>query len=66
MIFHGNQCYDLNTDSEHLYFIREPPLTAFTQLKPTTLLLRKIAWITKNKRVDNINIPFVRIFLDRE
>ena len=40
-IFYGNLCYDLNTDLEHLYILREPPLAAFTQLKPITFLLTR-------------------------
>ena len=33
--------YDLNTDSEKLYISREPPVVAFTPLKPLPFLLRK-------------------------
>ena len=47
LIFYGNLCYVLNTDSEHLNVLREPILAAFTQLKPVPFLLR----ITKNKYV---------------
>ena len=32
VIFYGNLSYNLNTDLEHIS--REPPLAAFTQLKP--------------------------------
>ena len=41
VIFYGYLCYDLNTDSEHLYILRQPPLGAFTQLKPITFLLKR-------------------------
>ena len=40
-IFYGDLCYNLNTDSEHLYILTEQPLAAFTQLKPITFLLRR-------------------------
>ena len=41
-IFYGNLLwYDLNTDSEKLYISREPPVVAFTPLKPIPFLLRK-------------------------
>ena len=40
VIFNGNLRYDLNTDSEHIYILREPALATFTQLKPITFLLR--------------------------
>ena len=41
LIFYGYLCYDLNTDSEHLHILREPPLAAFTHLKHITFLLRR-------------------------
>ena len=40
VIFYGNPFYNLNTDSEHLHILREPPLASFTQLKPINFLLR--------------------------
>ena len=40
VIFYGNLCDNLNTDSEP-YILREPPLAAFTQLKPIAFLLRR-------------------------
>ena len=41
VIFYGYLCYDLNIDSEHLYILKEPPLAAFSQLKPIIFLLRR-------------------------
>ena len=64
MIFYGNNlCSLLNTDSEHLYILREPPLAAFTQLKPSPFLIKR-TWISKNKCVKSIFV--FRIFLARE
>ena len=40
LVFYGNLCYGLNTDSEHLYVLKEQP-AAFTQLKSITFLLRR-------------------------
>ena len=40
VIFHSNLCYDLNTDPGVLYISREPPLAAFTQLKPIPLIFK--------------------------
>ena len=38
VIFYGKLCYDLKTDSEHLYILRKHPLAGFSQFKSTTLL----------------------------
>ena len=41
-IFYGYLCYDLNIDPEHLYILKEPPLAAFSQLKPIIFLFKEI------------------------
>ena len=64
VILHGNLCYDVNTDPEHIIYFKRTLLAAFTQLKPIPFLLKEITWITKNKCVKSIYI--FRISLARE
>ena len=56
LFFYGNLPDDLNTDSEHLYILSEPPFAFFSQLKPIPFSLRKC--------VKNIHI--FKISLTRE
>ena len=63
LIFYGNLWYNLNTDPEHLYILREPPLAIFAQLKPIPFL-KEIFWVTKNKCVKSIYI--LKISLAKE
>ena len=44
---------------------REPPIAAFTQLKPIPFLLKETTWITKNKCVKSIYI-FLESLLAKE
>ena len=64
MTFYDNLCYDLNTDSEHLYILREPPLAAFTQLKP--IVFQGDNLVHSKQMCSQYKYAIFKIFLARE
>ena len=49
--FHGNLWYYLNTDSEHLHILGEPPLATFAQLNKSLEPFCSRGMVTNSRKI---------------